>query len=124
MIPRLRRTRKFEVVPDPKNADTEIRRAGRIWVTGHVTTNPRSHLSRPTFGGFLSVEVVGKNGETLWSYLVSASQVFWDDIIDDLAGQVVHKLVLAHAGRIARQPAVVHQKNASERSRRCFVSNP
>jgi phosphate transport system substrate-binding protein len=95
MIHRLQRTRNFDVVPDPKYADAAIRGAGRIWVTGHVTTNPRSHLSRPTFGGFLSVEVVGKNGETLWSYLVSASLVFWDDIIDDLAGQIVNRLVVA-----------------------------
>lgn len=95
MIHRLQRTRNFEVVPDPKYADATIRGTGRIWVTGHVTINPRSHLSRPTFGGFLSVEVVGKNGETLWSYLVSANLVFWDDIIDDLAGQIVNRLVVA-----------------------------
>jgi phosphate transport system substrate-binding protein len=95
MIRRLQKTRDFEVVSDRKNADAIVRGTGRIWVTGHITINPRTHVSRPTFGGFLSVEVVGKNGETLWSYMVTPDQVFWNGITDDLAEKIVKRLVIA-----------------------------
>jgi len=95
MIRRLQKTRDFEVVSDRKNADAILRGTGRIWVTGHITINPRTHVSRPTFGGFLSVEVVGKNGETLWSYMVTPDQVFWNGITDDLAEQIVKRMVVA-----------------------------
>jgi phosphate transport system substrate-binding protein len=95
MIRRLQKTRDFEVVSDRKNADAILRGTGRIWVTGHITINPRTHVSRPTFGGFLSVEVVGKNGETLWSYMVTPDQVFWNGITDDLAEQIVKRMVAA-----------------------------
>jgi len=95
IIRRLQKTRGFEVVTAPEDADIRIRGTGRIWVTGHITTNPRTHVSQPTFSGFLSVEALGKNGETLWSYLVTPSQVFWNGISDDLAEQVVNKMTVA-----------------------------
>jgi phosphate transport system substrate-binding protein len=99
LIERLRKTHKVQVVSDSKDADALIRGTGRTWVTGHVSLSPRSHsTSQPTFEGFLSVELVGKNNETLWSYLVSPSRFPWNGIADDLAGQMVSKLLVALKG--------------------------
>jgi phosphate transport system substrate-binding protein len=109
MIRRLQKTRDFDVVPDRKSADAIIKGTGRIWVTGHITVNPRTHLSRPTFGGFLSVEVVGKNGETLWSYLVTPDQVFWNGVTDDLAEQIVNKMVVAFSETQPNLPSATIQ---------------
>lgn len=95
IIRRLQKTRGFEVLTDPKDSDILITGTGRIWVTGHITTNPRTHSSQPTFSGFLSVEAFGRNREPLWSYLVTPSQVFWNGISDDLAEQVVNRMVAA-----------------------------
>lgn len=109
IIRRLQKTRNFEVVPDRKDADAVIKGTGRIWVTGHITINPRTHLSRPTFEGFLSVEVVGKTGETLWSYLVTPSQVFWNGVTDDLAEQIVNRMVVAFNENQPNPPSVTTQ---------------
>jgi phosphate transport system substrate-binding protein len=59
---------------------------GRPRLTGHILLSPRSHsLSQPIFDGFLSVEIVGQNNDTLWSYLVSPSKFAWNGITADLA---------------------------------------
>jgi phosphate ABC transporter phosphate-binding protein len=108
MIERLRKSRVVQVVSDPKEADALIRGTGQTWVTGHVSLSPRSHSpSHATFEGFLSVEVVGKNDETLWSYLVSPSNFPWNGISDDLTRQLVSKLLAALKGESPQEPAVV-----------------
>ena len=105
MVRLLRKSHDVQVVSDPKEADALIRGTGRIWITGHVTLNPRSHgSSQPTFEGFLSAEVVGKNGDTLWSYLVSPSNFPWNGITDDLAHQLVSKLLAALKGESQQEP--------------------
>jgi phosphate ABC transporter phosphate-binding protein len=94
MIRRLRKSQDVQVVSSAIEADALIRGTGRIWVTGHISLNPHTHSpSQPTFGGFLSAEVVGRNGQTLWSYLVSPSDFVWNGITDDLARQLVNKLL-------------------------------
>lgn len=98
MILRLRKSHELEVVSDPRQADALIKGTSRVWVTGHVSLSPRSHLNQPTFEGFLSVELVSKNGETLWSYLVSPSKFPWSGIEDDLARQMVGKMLVALKG--------------------------
>src|SRR5271170_798763 len=96
MMRQLRKTHEVEVVSDPNAADALVEGAGRIWVTGHVSLNPRSHSSsQPVYEGFLSVEVVGKNGEALWSYLVTPSKFPWNGIEADLADQLVTILLRA-----------------------------
>ncbi len=107
IVRRLRKSQEVQVVSDAKNADAIIQGTGRRWVTGHVSLNPRSHSSsQTTFGGFLSVEVVGKNGDTLWSYLVSPSSFAWNGIADDLARQVVSKMLAALKGENQPRTAV------------------
>lgn len=106
MMRRLRKSPQVQVVSDAKQADAVLRGTARIWVTGHISLNPRTHSpSQPTFGGFLSAEVVGKNGDTLWSYLVSPSDFLWNGISDDLARQLVNKLLASLKAGDKPEPA-------------------
>jgi phosphate ABC transporter phosphate-binding protein len=106
LVQRLRKSGELQIVSDAKEADALIRGTGRIWVTGSTSLSPHSHsASQPTLGGFLSVEVVGKDGTTLWSYLVSPSNFPWNSISDDLARQMVSKLLAAIKGETAPEPA-------------------
>jgi phosphate transport system substrate-binding protein len=96
MVQRLRKSHEVQVVSDPRQAEAVIKGTCRIWTTGHVTLSPRSNsLRQSTFEGFLSVELVSKSSETLWSYLVSPSKFPWNGIADDLARQLVSKLLAA-----------------------------
>jgi ABC-type phosphate transport system substrate-binding protein len=105
----LRKSREVQVVSDPKEADALVKGTARIWVTGHISLNPHSHRSTPTFEGFLSAEVVGRNGETFWSYLVTPSNFPWNGITNDLAHQLVGKLLEVLNGESQRAPMVVGQ---------------
>jgi phosphate ABC transporter phosphate-binding protein len=110
IVRRLRKSRDLQVVSTAKEADAVVRGEARIWVTGHISPNARTHSpSQPTFGGFLSAEVVGRNDDTLWSYLVSPSDFFWNGIADDLAGQYVNKLLGALKGGDQQGPVVAGQ---------------
>lgn len=96
LVRRLRRSRDVQVVSDLKDADALVRATGRIWVTGHVSLSPRSHsLGQAVFEGYLSVEVIGKRNETLWSYLVTPGKFPWNGVADDLAHQLVNRLLRA-----------------------------
>jgi phosphate transport system substrate-binding protein len=115
MVRLLRRNRDVQLVSDPKDADALLKGTGRIWVTGRVSLSPRSHSSsQPTFEGFLSAEVVGKNGDTLWSYLVTPSNFPWNGITDDLARQFVNKLLAALRGEGQQEPVVAGQQLPAE----------
>jgi len=66
-------------------------------VTGYISSDPRSpaNTRQPILRGFLSVEIIGKNNEPLWSYLVTPSRLRAGDITKDLAQHLAAKLVLA-----------------------------
>jgi phosphate transport system substrate-binding protein len=107
LVRRLQKSHDVQVVSDPKHADALLRGTGRLWVTGRVSLSPHSHISsQPIFEGFLSAEVVGKNDETLWSYLVSPSNLHWNGIPDDLARQLVSKLLASIKGEPQPEPSV------------------
>ena len=107
VVRRLGRSQYVQVVSNPKEADALVKGTGRIWVTGGVFLSPRSHsIRQSTFGGFVSAEVVGKNDETLWSYLVTPSSFPWKGITSDLATQLVTKLLAALKGEDHQGPAV------------------
>ena len=106
----LRKSQAVQVVSDPNEADALVKGTARIWVTGHISLNPHSHSSTPTFEGFLSAEVVGRNGETFWSYLVTPSNFPWNGITNDLAHQLVGKLLEALKGESQRAPMVAGQQ--------------
>jgi len=96
MIRRLQRSRDIQVVSDPGKADAVVKGTGRTWLTGQISLSPRSHsVSQPMFDGFLSVEIVDKKNETLWSYLVSPSKFAWNGITADLVSQMVTRMLSA-----------------------------
>ncbi len=94
---RLRATHKFQIVASPLDADAIIKGTGRIWATGYISLSVHASSANrhPIFDGFLSAELDGKAGTTLWSYLVTPSKFSVRSITTDLADQFVKKLLEA-----------------------------
>jgi phosphate ABC transporter phosphate-binding protein len=95
IIRQLRKNGRLEVVNEPSAADAVIEGSANIWVAGYFSTNPRTPASsrQPIVHGFLSVEVLGKGNDTLWSYLVTPGKFRSGPVTEDLADQLVTKLV-------------------------------
>jgi phosphate transport system substrate-binding protein len=105
LIDGLRKNHSLEVVPDANQADAILKASGEIWVRAHVSVNPRSaSSSSPAYGGFLSAQVIGKDGETLWSYLVTPSRYTSSGIRQDLADQLVKKFLAALRDTVPAKP--------------------
>jgi phosphate ABC transporter phosphate-binding protein len=105
-IERLRENRRLEVVAAPNEADAVIKGSGGVWVAGYVSNSPRSpsNTRHPIYHGFLSVEMIGKDSEPLWSYLVTPSKFGTGDITKDLADHLVAKLAGALERKNERVP--------------------
>jgi len=108
-VEQLRRKGKLEVVTTREEADAVIKGSGSIWPTGYVSTDPRSPSTtrQPVFQGFLSVEVIGKDNDPLWSYLVTPSKFRVGNITNDLADRLVDKFLEARKQSEAAQAARV-----------------
>ncbi len=93
---RVRRDHALEIVNDAKQADAIVKGTAQVWVAGHFYMNPRSRSFRQdSYTGFLALELVGKNGDTLWSYLVTPSRFSLDvprSLADEAAGRLLHAL--------------------------------
>jgi phosphate ABC transporter phosphate-binding protein len=94
---RIRAGHKFEVVGNESEADAILKFSSRIWAAGYVSlgVHPSSANRQPVYDGYLSVELQGKSGATLWSYLVTPSKFSVKRITTDLADQMVQKLTEA-----------------------------
>ncbi len=94
MIKQLRREGRLEVVATRDSADAVIKGSESIWVTGYYSTDARvpANMRQPFIHGFLSVEILGKNDEPLWSYLVTPGKFRSQSITEELADQLVAKL--------------------------------
>jgi phosphate ABC transporter phosphate-binding protein len=107
---RLRANRKFQLVANASEADAVIKGTGRIWAAGYmsVSVHPTRADRHAVFDGFLSAEVTGRAGATLWSYLVTPSRFSVKRITTDLADQLVQKLLEAveHQSQEMQVPAV------------------
>jgi len=97
LIKRLKKSGKYQIVDTPQQADAVVTGKARIWVRGHFTTNSRAPAAnrQMVYGGFLSVEVAGKDREPLWSYLVTPSKFSWVSIEDDLVKNLVKQMLVA-----------------------------
>lgn len=109
IIDDLRKDRTLEMVSAPSQADAVLKSSGEIWVKAYISVNPRSPGSRyPTYGGFLSSQLLGKGGETLWSDLVTGGTSA-SDIHQELAQKLVKNLQAAlrdaTPAAVAGQPA-------------------
>jgi len=105
LLRRLQKSSTFHIVPAPTDADAVLKGTARIWSVGRVSLSPHSHSAVETVvEGFLSVELVGRDKQTLWSYLVTPSRFHWNGITDDLAEQIVNRLVGATKETPSPQP--------------------
>ena len=97
LIHRLDKDGRFNLVQSAKGADAVVNGTGQIWIKGFITINPRNPSTdrEPVYGGYLSVEVVGANGQPLWSWLVSPGRLAWSNIVDELASRAADKMVEA-----------------------------
>jgi phosphate transport system substrate-binding protein len=97
MIKRLKGNQTVQVVATAADADAVLTGSGETWVKGYYSTSPRPtrYAQSAIYGGTLSVEVKGKDNETLWSYVVTPSKFSWSSVTQDLADQMVKKFVKA-----------------------------
>ena len=96
LIAASRKSHRFAVVKSAPEADAVLAGTGESWIRGYYSLNPRMRSvtgdAHPIYGGYLSVELKGRQGETLWSYLVTPRRFGPDDIGRNLAAQMVRKL--------------------------------
>jgi len=98
VIQRLKASTSVQLVAEPSEADAVLHATARIWTTGYVFRSPRSKSNQqPAYQGFASAELTGKDGKTLWSYLVTPHAMGWKSITDDLSDQLVRALLEAIA---------------------------
>lgn len=99
LVEELSRSRKFKIVDTPSAADATLTGSGSVWIKGHYSMNPRAHEvgedTHPMYGGYLSVELQGRDHDVLWSYLVTPRRYGPEDIGRNLADQIVKKLASA-----------------------------
>lgn len=105
-IEQLKEKAKLRVVESQSDADAVIHGEGSVWVTGYVSNDVRSPSNSRVaiLRGYLSVEVTGKGGEPLWSYLVTPSGFIMGDITKDLADHLVARLAAAVSQNSERVP--------------------
>jgi len=102
IIDRLKKSARLKVVEGASGADVTLRGESSVWATGTIKLNPHSGGATQTiYQGYLSVELVGSTGQTLWSYLATPSRFRTASITDDLADQMVTRLVEAIASGAA-----------------------
>ena len=93
LVKRLRSVRGLEVVSTQAQADAVMSGSGEIWIKGYYRTSarPSPYAQNAIYGGALSIEVKGKDAETLWSYLVTPRKFHWGTVSQDLADNLVKK---------------------------------
>ena len=96
VIAELRKHRFVSLAADESGADAVLGGGGEIWIKGYRSHNPQlgnvPANGTAIYGGFLSIELSDKNGETIWSYLATPP-VASEDATKDLSTQIARKLV-------------------------------
>ena len=96
LIENLRKDHSLAIVSDLGQADAILKATSEIWVKAYLSVSPRSPGSRyPVYGGFLSAQLDGKDGDALWSYLVTPSTYSSSGIRQNLADQLARQLLAA-----------------------------
>ena len=92
----LERSGSVRVVSDRADADAVLNATASIWATGAVSPNLRSGTTREVnYQGHLSAELISRDHETLWSYMVTPSRFRTSGIVDDLSDQLAAHLLAA-----------------------------
>ena len=96
LIENLRKDQSLSIVSDLTHADAILKATSEIWVKAYVSVSPRSPGSRyPVYGGFFSAQLDGKDGDALWSYLVTPNTYTSSGIRQNLADQLTKQLLAA-----------------------------
>jgi phosphate transport system substrate-binding protein len=95
----LRKQRSVSVVETESAADLELGGGGEVWVKGYRSLNPRSGRlpsdGQAVYAGYLSIELRNRQGETLWSDLVTpgtASEDVYKDLAKRIANHVAERM--------------------------------
>ena len=98
VIAELRKIRSVSLVSDESGADEVLGGGGEIWVKGYRSLNPRSGRSpsagTPVYGGYLSVELRDRQGETIWSSLATPGSAS-EDISKELSRRIAKQVAVA-----------------------------
>jgi hypothetical protein len=96
----------IQIVENSSQADAVLKATGQLWITGYISVNPRASTGnrQPVNGGYLSVEVLGRGNEVLWSYLVTPTKFSSSSVPDDLSGNLVKQLLAANAAKSTSGP--------------------
>lgn len=87
---------RIHLVQSPSEAGAVLKGAGEVWVEGFISINPRSNDREAEYGGYLSLQLVGADGQPLWSWLATPDHLTWKSIVvNDLAGRAAKKLIEA-----------------------------
>src|SRR5215471_1682355 len=97
LIKRLEKSGRFQVAADIAQADAVMKGEGGLWIRGYNAINFRSPADNrvPVYGGYLSVQLTSRDGEPLWSYLVTPSNAGWKSVVDDMTSALVKELIAA-----------------------------
>ncbi len=97
LIKRLEKTGGYKIVDDKNAADALVSGSGEVWIKNYEATNWRSpnNNRQAIYSGFLAVEVTGRDGSTLWSYMATPYKLIWTNIADELAGNLVKAMIAA-----------------------------
>jgi len=97
LVKRLEKSGPYQVVGDAASADAVMKGTGTLWVRGYNAINVRDPASNrvPVYGGYLSIQITARNGEPLWSYLVTPGKLGWKTVVDDMTATLVKQLVAA-----------------------------
>lgn len=100
LIHQLKKSKDFEVVEAPSQADAILAIDPQIYIRGYYSLYARAGTSpehgRPLYGGYVSAELKSPSGETLWSYL-STLPVESNDPAPWLSKDIVKHLVTGTA---------------------------
>jgi PBP superfamily domain len=96
VLQKLKSSGAMELVDNAANADAVLHGNATIWVSSYVSMSTRSKAAEEAlYRGFASAEMTGKDGRTLWSYLVTPRSSGWKSITDDLGDQLAQALLSA-----------------------------
>ena len=107
VIDRLKASPAIRIVSDAKDADAVVDGNGETWVKGYVSLSPHGGARQPVYGGYLSLAVKDRNGQPLWSYMVTPGRMHWNGIDADMTDHIVRLLTaeLAQRKPAGAQPA-------------------
>jgi len=100
VLQKLKANSSVEIVGQSSEAQAVLRGKATIWTTGHMSLSTRGKGAEQTvYSGFASLELGGKDGQVLWSYLATPRTRGWRTITEDLADQLANEFLEALGGK-------------------------